>query len=83
MARVAWIGPAEPVLDQGRQGAGVVDVGVAQHHGVDRRRVERIVAVRAVGLVPPPLHQAAVEQDRAGRSASTRWRVPVTERAAP
>ena len=55
--------PAEAVFDQDREGAGVVDVGVAQDHGVDRRGIERVVAIGAVGFVSLALHQPAVEED--------------------
>jgi hypothetical protein len=46
-----------------RQRAAVVDVGVAQHDGVDRPRVERQLAVGCIRHGARALHEPAVQED--------------------
>jgi hypothetical protein len=53
---------AEPLAGEQRQPAGVVDVGVAQHDGVDRARLGREGLAVARVLGGPALGQAALEQ---------------------
>ena len=55
--------PGEPLADERRQVAAVVDVGVAEDDRVDLVGVEREVAVALPGLLAAALVQAAVEQD--------------------
>ena len=56
-------GPAIPALDQQRHPAHMVDVGVAQHHGVQRAGIEgKGVFVARFGFAAA-LDQAAVQQD--------------------
>ena len=54
---------AKALLHQRRQEAAVVEVGVAQHHGVDRRRLDRKRRPVALAQRLVALEQAAVEQD--------------------
>ena len=60
---VAWIGPREPALDEERQQAAMVQVGVGQHDRVETLRVEAERDPVADGLVRAPLEHAAVDQD--------------------
>ena len=53
--------PGEPLADERRQVAAVVDVGVAEHDRVDLVRVEREVGVALPGLLAAALVQPAVE----------------------
>src|SRR4051812_3046483 len=53
----------EALLDQERKPPAMVDVGVAQNHGVDPASVERELHVQSVAFRPVTLEQAAVEQD--------------------
>ena len=82
--RVHGTRPGEPLAHQPRQVAAVVEVGVAQHHGVDRR-----------GVAPASGSQLRRRSSRSapgtGRTSTrTRWaphstrkRLPVTVPAAP
>jgi len=54
-------GAAETALDQRGDRPGVVDVGVAQHDGVDPGGIERVLPVPPVGLIARPLHQSEVQ----------------------
>ena len=51
---------AEPVLDQDRQGARMVEMSVGEDERLHRRGVEGQLAVLLVGLVAPALEHAAV-----------------------
>jgi hypothetical protein len=53
----------EAVAHQQGQAAGVVDVGVAQDHGVEPPRVERQGAVELARLLARALEQAGVQGD--------------------
>ena len=55
--------PVEPLADERRQVAAVVDVGVAEDDRVDLVRVKREVAVALPGFLAAALVQPAVEQD--------------------
>ena len=55
--------PRKPLLHQRRQEAAVVEVGVAEHHGVDRRRLDRKRRPVALAQRLVALEQPAVEQD--------------------
>ena len=57
----------EPLLDQERQPAGVVDVRVTQHHAIDPPGIEGQPRVQRVGLGPAALEQPGVEQDPGSR----------------
>ena len=59
-------GAAEALLDQERQAARVVQVRVAQDHGVDPRGIEWEWLAVALLLLAATLDQAAVEQDPMG-----------------
>ena len=75
-------GAGEAVLDQRRQVAAVIDVGVREHDGVDGARVERQLAIAVFGLLAAALVESAIEKialagdfqmmhgtgDRAGRA---------------
>ena len=50
-------------LDQEREPPAVIDVGMAQDHGIDPAGVERELRVQTVALGPVTLEQAPVEQD--------------------
>ena len=52
--------------DQARQAADVVVVGVRHDHRVERARVERELAVGAVGIDPVGIEQPAIKQDPPG-----------------
>ena len=64
VAGVAWIGPAVAVLDQQRQQAAVVEVGVGQQDRVELGRVERERDPIADRLVGAALEHAAVDRGR-------------------
>ena len=70
------------LFDQIRQVAGVVNVRVAQHDGVNLPRVERKGAVAPGGFLAMALKQAAFEQQR-WPLISRRYMEPVVVRAAP
>jgi hypothetical protein len=52
----------KPLLTQVRQVSTMIDMGVAQHHGINLFRVEGEMAVPFDGLAPFPLKEAAFQQ---------------------
>ena len=70
------------LLAQVRQIAGMVNVRVAQHHGVHLLRVEGKTAIALDGFLAPALEQAAFEQQLLPL-ISSRYIEPVVVRVAP
>ena len=74
--------PAKPALDEERQQAAVVEVGVGQHDGVELRGVEPERDPVADGLVGAALEHAAVDEDAGPLGLRRNWE-PVTVVAPP
>ena len=70
-------------VHQQRQPAGVIDVRVAQDHGIESTGIDRQVGVEGVGFGAAALEQAGIEQDTLAPAASSRCIEPVTCPAAP